>query len=97
MPRQSSIELKMPPDARQHMQPQSLFAVRDGMQGCIQNVLGCAFDTPHPQTQENSQIVSISLSRPLTHLKKTIIGFIKSLLFAGGYSALVRRSICFLT
>lgn len=34
---------------------------------------------------------------PAQEIKKLIVGFVKSLLFAGGYSMLVRRTICFLT
>lgn len=39
----------------------------------------------------------LSLPSPIPEIKKLIFGFVKSLLFAGGYSMLVRRTICFLT
>jgi len=34
---------------------------------------------------------------PKSELAKLFIGFIKSLLFAGGYSFLIRRIVCFVT
>ena len=34
---------------------------------------------------------------PKKEILKLIVAFVKSMLFAGGYSALVRRSICFYT
>jgi hypothetical protein len=37
------------------------------------------------------------LLRPLLHLKKFVIGFLKSMLFAGGYILILRRTICFFT
>ena len=35
--------------------------------------------------------------RPVQELKNLIKGFVKSMLFAGGYTLIVRRTICFLT
>lgn len=35
--------------------------------------------------------------RPVQELTKLAIAFVKSMLFAGGYTMIVRRTICFLT
>lgn len=39
----------------------------------------------------------LCLPSPVEEIRKLIVGFIKSLLFSGGYSMLVRRTICFCT
>ena len=43
------------------------------------------------------QKYSFSLPSPLAELKKFLKGFVKSMLFAGGYSMLIRRTVCFVT
>ena len=37
------------------------------------------------------------MNNPGHELSKVLVGFVKSLLFAGGYSMIVRRTVCFLT
>ena len=73
-------------------------AVCGRVQKCIQNVLPCPHHPlPSLQTQKIKGKVPPSLFSPLSEIKHFLKGFIKSLLFAGGYSMLIRRTICFVT
>ena len=64
----------------------------------LEDVLSCSSHTSHPlQKKENQQEVSFSPFSPAKELRKFLIGFLKSLLFAGGYTCLVRRIVCLVT
>jgi hypothetical protein len=52
--------------------------------------------TPAPlQTQAHQRTVTLALVSPAKELLKLVVNFTKSILFAGGYTALVRRTVCF--
>ncbi len=64
----------------------------------LQDVFSCTFYTTHSlQEKENKQKVSQYLFSPAKEIRKFIVGFIKSLLFAGGYACMVRRIVCLIT
>lgn len=84
---------------RRHLlQPQDVHAVHGHMQISLQNVSdGASHSFPSLQEETDRQEVKPSLFRPGEEFKKLVKGFVKSMLFAGGYTLVVRRTICFLT
>lgn len=77
------------------MQSKGNTAVRHWKQGCDQDVSDGPSRALSPFQTETPQIkVKASLCSPRKEILKLIIAFTKSILFAGGYTALVRRIVC---
>ena len=88
----------LPANAQRLLQHEIPLPVCRGMQKCLQDV---PVSPPHPviavQEEKTQAEVPLSLPSPLAELKKFLKGFVKSMLFAGGYSMLIRRTVCFVT
>lgn len=92
-----SSKLKMLGAAFWQLQFDSFFSIFAGMSGSVQNVLICSFDSLDPfQKEKVCQEVFFLQFSPSNELKKFLIGFACSLIFAGGSSGVIRRVLCIL-
>lgn len=81
-----------------HLQPEDVTAIRSHLQITVQDVLAGAPDSVyHLQKEKVQKQVPALITRPAHEIGKLVVAFIKSMLFAGGYTLVVRRTICFLT
>ncbi len=84
--------------SRHLLQSKSFLTVHNWQQVHLQDVSRCTSGTTSTlQTQTPQKKVKISRFSPGKELSKFLLAFVKSLLFAGGYTALVRRTVCFVS
>lgn len=80
------------------VQYENVTSVYGDLQITVQDVLARpSYPFHHLQEEEAKKQVLVLINRPAHEIGKLVIAFVKSMLFAGGYTLIVRRTICFFT